>query len=174
MFRNLLARATDAVRKRLLDSAQPNTQAVINKILAEISQEVEETAVPKRDYSAAKRLVMAMQKQGGVAAANILQLAKTRKLEEMVVALSLLTAIPVDVIDRFLDDPSDDPLLLLCKAIDLDWNTAAAVLAARFDMPQLREGYADEVNRKYRKLTTSSAQRVLRFWQAREKLAAAG
>ena len=85
----------------------------------------------------------------------------------------VLTAIPVDVIDRFLDDPSDDPLLL-CKAIDLDWNTAAAVLAARLDLPQLREGYAEEINRKYRKLTTSSARRVLRFWQAREKLAAAG
>jgi uncharacterized protein (DUF2336 family) len=174
MFRNLLARATDAVRKRLLDSAQPNTQAMINKILAEVSHDVEEETAPKRNYDSAKRLVMEMQKQGGLAAANLLQLAKTRKVQELVVALSLMTGVPIEVIDRFLDDPSDDPLLVLCRAIDLDWNTTAAVLAARLDLPQLPEGDADVAGRKYRKLTTSSAQRVIRFWQAREKLAAAG
>ena len=175
MFRHLLARATDAVRKRLLDSAPPNTQVVINRILADISQDVEkETAPPRRDYDAAQRLVMEMQKRGGVVAANLLQFAKTRKLDEMVVALSLLTRVPIQVIDRFIDDPSDDPLLILCKAIDLDWNTAAAVQAARLNLPLLGEGDADEMNRKYRKLTPGSAQRVIRFWQAREKLAAAG
>ena len=42
-------------------------------------------------------------------------------------------------------------------------------------LPQaLREHRIDDVNKKYRKLSTYSAQRVLRFWQARDKVAAAG
>jgi uncharacterized protein (DUF2336 family) len=174
MFRSLLARATDRVRKRLLDTAQPGTAKVINKILAEVSQDVESKTAPKRDYSAARQTVVEMQKQGGLTPPNLMLLAKEMKLSEVVVALSAMTGVALDVIDRFLDDPSDDPILILCKAIDLDWQTSLAVLSAKLGMPQLRESRADDANRKYRKLSTYSAQRVLRFWQAREKLAVAG
>jgi len=174
MFRNLLARATDQVRKRLLDTAQPGTAKVINKILAEVSHDVETKTAPKREYGAAKQAVMDLQKQGGLNAAAILQFAKAMKLSETVVALSAMTGVAVDVIDRFLDDPSDDPILILCKAIDLDWPTSLAVLSAKLSTPLLREHRADDANKKYRKLSTYSAQRVLRFWQAREKLAVAG
>jgi len=174
MFRSLLARATDQVRKRLLDTAQPGTAKVINKILAEVSSDVERKTAPKREYGLAKQAVMDLQKQGGLTPPVIMQLAKAMKLSETVVALSALTGVSVDVIDRFLDDPSDDPILILCKAIDLDWPTSLAVLSAKLGSPQLRESRADDANRKYRKLSTYSAQRVLRFWQAREKVAVAG
>jgi uncharacterized protein (DUF2336 family) len=174
LFRSLLARATDQVRKRLLDTAQPGTAKVINKILAEVSQDVETKTAPKRDYTAAKQTVMEMQKQGGLTPQNLMQLAKDMKLSEVVVALSAMTGVAVEVIDRFLDDPSDDPILILCKAIDLDWQTSLAVLSAKLGTPQLRESRADDANKKYRKLSTYSAQRVLRFWQARDKMAAAG
>jgi|RhiMethySRZTD1v2_1073278.scaffolds.fasta_scaffold31457_4 uncharacterized protein (DUF2336 family) len=174
MFRNLLARATEAVRKRLIDTANPATAKVINKILADISQKVESATVSKRSYQNAKLAVIEMQKQSGLVPAALAQLAKAQKLEETVVALSLLTGVAIDVIDRFLDDPSDDPILILCKAIDLDWNTALPVLTVRHGVVQLRESRAEEANKKYRKLSTYSAQRVMRFWQAREKVAAAG
>lgn len=171
MFRQLLTKATDAVRQKLLEFAQPNTQAVINRILSEVSQTVEETVAPKRDYSAAKRLVNEMKRQGGVAAANLMQLARAGKLEETVVVLAHLTGVSVDVIDRLIDDPTDDPLLVVCKSIDLDWPAVAAVMAARLGNKDLHEGRLDQADRKYRKLTVTSAQRVIRFWQAREKLA---
>ena len=174
MFRTMLARATDSVRQRLIDSAQPGAAEVISKIIAEVSQTVETETGPMRDYAAAKRLVIVMQKQGGVAVPNLLQFAKSGKLEEMVVTLSLLTGVPVEIIDRFLDDPIDDPILLLCKAIDLDWPTALAVLGAKLGTGEVHDSRAENADRKYRKLSISSAQRVLRFWQAREKLAAAG
>jgi uncharacterized protein (DUF2336 family) len=173
MFRNLLARATDTVRKRLVDTANPATAKAINKILAEVSQKVESATVTKRDYRAAKMAVMEAQKQGGITPATLTQFAKALKLEETVVTLSVLTGVAVDVIDRFLDDPSDDPIMILCKGIDLDWNITVAVLATRLGTIQLRESRAEDANKKYRKLSTYSAQRVMRFWQQREKAAAA-
>ena len=174
MFRAMLARATDEVRQRLIDNAQPAAAKLINKILAEVSQTVESTAAPKRDYAVAREIVMAMHKQERVALPSLLQFAKAGKLEEMVVTLSLLTGVPVEIIDRFIDDPTDDPILLVCKAIDLDWLTARAVLCAKLGTKEVHDSRAGEGERKYRKLSISSAQRVLRFWQAREKLAAAG
>ena len=174
MFRNMLARATDAVRKRLVDTANPATAKAINKILAEISQKVESATVTKRDYRAAKMAVMDAQKQSGITPATLMQFARALKLEETVITLSVLTGVAIDVIDRFLDDPSDDPIMILCKGIDLDWNLTLAVLSVRAGTLQLRESRAEEANKKYRKLSTYSAQRVMRFWQQREKLAATG
>jgi uncharacterized protein (DUF2336 family) len=174
MFRNLLARATDTVRKRLMDTANPATAKAINKILTEVSQKVESATVTKRDYRASKMAVMDAQKQSGVTPATLMQFAKALKLEETVVTLSLLTGVAVDVIDRFLDDPSDDPIMILCKGMDLDWNITLAVLSVRAGTLQLRESRAEEANKKYRKLSTYSAQRVMRFWQQREKMAATG
>ncbi len=130
--------------------------------------------MPKRDYAVAREIVMAMQRQGRIAIPNLLQFAKGGKIEEMAVTLSLLTGVPVEIVDRFLDDPTDDPILLVCKAVDLDWSTALAVLGAKLGTREVHGSRAEEAERKYKKLSISSAQRVLRFWHAREKLAAAG
>ena len=172
MFRTLLARATDQVRRRLIETATPDTAKVINRILADVSQGVERETAPKRDYTAAKQHRDGDAEAGrgrGAKPAPVRQDPEAR--EEMVVALSLLTGVAVDVIDRFLDDPVRRSNCCLCKAIDLDWNTTVAVLAARLGLPKLREARSEETNKKFRKLTNYSAQRVLRFWQAREKIA---
>jgi len=174
MFRSLLVRATEDVRRKLIDTAQPGTVQVINKILQEVSESLARKTVPKRDYAGARQTVTEMQKQGGVTAPNLLQFARDQKLEEVGVTLAQMTGVSVEIVDRFLDDPADDPILILCKAIDLEWPTALAVLAAKIGTAQVRESRADDANKKYRKLSTYSAQRVLRFWQAREKLASTG
>jgi hypothetical protein len=103
-----------------------------------------------------------------------MEFAKTQKREATMVALSRLAGVSIEVIDRFLDDPSDDPILILCKAIDADWPTTRAVLTAKRENGSLRESRAQEAEKKYKKLSTYSAQRVLTFWQAREKVSAAG
>lgn len=175
MFRSLLSRATDTVRKRLMETANPATAKAINKILSEVSQKVETAAVPqavKRSYRDAKRSVMDAQKQGGITPETLLQFAKAMKFEEALVTLSAMTGVSLDVIDRLLEDPSEDPLMILGKAIDLDWNIMLPVIAARAGTPELRESRADEANKKYRKLSTYSAQRVMRFWQQREQASA--
>ncbi len=153
MFRHLLTRATDQVRQRLLDAARPGTQKAINNILAEISLNVEKAAASRRSYSAAQQTVLELQKQGGLDAEALVAAAKALKVEEMVAVLAALTSVSVEVIDRFLDDASDDPLLILCKAIDLDWSSAAAVLAGKLGVPKLRDSRAEGANKKYRKLT---------------------
>jgi uncharacterized protein (DUF2336 family) len=176
MFRNLLSRATDTVRKRLMETANPATAKAINRILADVSQKVEDATVPpatKRGYRDAKRSVMEAQKKGGITPETLLQFAKALKFEETLVTLSAMTGVSLDVIDRLLEDPSDDPLMILGKAIDLDWNIMLPVIAARAGTAELRESRADEANKKYRKLSTYSAQRVMRFWQQREKASAA-
>jgi uncharacterized protein (DUF2336 family) len=171
MFRNLLSRASDSVRKRLMETANPATAKAINRILTEGAPQKAEAgavAVPtaaRRNYRDAKRAVMDAQKKGGITPETLLQFAKAMRFEEVLVTFSAMTGVSLDVIDRLLDDPSDDPLMIMGKAIDLDWNIMLPVIAARAGTPELRESRADEANKKYRKLSTYSAQRVMRFWQ---------
>jgi hypothetical protein len=105
---------------------------------------------------------------------TILQCARAGRVREMAVALSDAAGIPLEVMDRFLDGSSDDPTMLLCKAIDLDWVTAYAVLCAKRGDAAMNEDQADAAQRRYRNLSVYAAQRVVRFWQAREKLSKAG
>lgn len=170
LFRNLVARATREVRMRLLDTAPPTVAREINKILEDVSRDVEGEAAPKRSYEAAQRLVMQMHQNGGMTPMALLQFAKTRQVEETIAALSLMTGTAIDVVDRCWDESGDDGLLILGKSIELDWTTVGAILAMRLNRDGLHKAYADEVWAKYRKLTASAAQRVIRFWHAREKL----
>ena len=171
MFRRLLARATEHVRTRLMQEAQPGAAEAVSAIVAQVSRDVEAVAAPKRDYATARQNVADMRH---LPALNILQCASSRKMKELAVALAEAARVPLDVIDRFLDDPSDDPIMLVCKALDLDWATAFAVLAAKRGDLEINEASADDAHRRYRNLSTYSAQRVVRFWQARGKIANAG
>ena len=104
----------------------------INRILAEVSQKVESATVAEaRLRGGASEIVMAMRRSRAASrAANLMQFAKALKARG-----DRRHAVAADrrlgrVIDRFLDDPSDDPIMILCKAIDLDWPAALAVLGA--------------------------------------------
>src|SRR5262249_28775389 len=63
LFRDLLLKATEVVQQRLLASAKPETQAEIRRVLAKVSDEVGASRAP-RDYSAARRVVEGMQREG--------------------------------------------------------------------------------------------------------------
>ena len=63
MFRELLTKATAVVHKRLLASAKPDFKAEIQQVLARVSQEVGARVAP-RDYAAAQRTVLSLDRQG--------------------------------------------------------------------------------------------------------------
>ena len=60
-FRQLVTKATDTVRRRLMSISDPRTHSKIKKVIVQIGREVDRAGVPlKRDYLAAQNLVNAM------------------------------------------------------------------------------------------------------------------
>jgi uncharacterized protein (DUF2336 family) len=167
LFRQLVAKATLAVQQRILASANPGT-------VADISREVEEKTVARRDYDAAKRAVMLLQQQNRLSTRALMDFALAREFEPMVATLAALTGVSVELVDRLMGDTSGDGLVILCKSIALDWNTARAVIVASADGEPMLVARTDEISVRYLKLSTYAAQRVIRFWQAREKLGREG
>jgi hypothetical protein len=165
LFRELLLKATDVVRQRLLTSADVATQAEIRCVLAKVSSEVGGKSRP-RDYTAAQHVVVDLRQQGRLNEQQVVGFAKNGRYEEVVASLELLCKVPIDVVDRLMGGDRPDPILILCKAAGWGWPTARAVILSRSHIKSSSTGL-DNAFSNFERLSPTTAQRVMRFWQAR-------
>jgi uncharacterized protein (DUF2336 family) len=164
LFRELLVRATAVVQQRLLASAKPETRAEIQRVLDKISKEYDKST-PARDYAAALRLVREMQVAEHLGEAELAEFAKDRKFEETVATVSVLCGVPVETADRLMAGDRPDPILILCKAANFGWPTAKAIIMSRPSAKGTSNHSIDAAFANFEKLSASTAQRVVRFWQ---------
>lgn len=167
MFRDLLTKATAVVHKRLIASATPEVRAAICDILAKVSKEVGARVGP-RDYRTAQRLVLSLDRANKLNETTLASFCSEGKYEEAVVALAALAKVPVKIADRLMGGDRPDPVLILCKAADLSWPTVKAVILARPDGAGTSSQGLDAAFANYGRLSASTAQRVVRFWQVRQ------
>jgi uncharacterized protein (DUF2336 family) len=165
LFRQLLIRATNMVRERLLTSNQPELREKIRKVLTDISDQMSKAVTP-RHYTEAKLLVSSFSQDTALTKSKVLEFAQTNRIAESIVALSVLSAVPIDLVDCLVHNPGHFGLIVLCKAIGLDWTVVHAVMLARCRsvLPLETQDACEE----YQKLSISSAQKLLRFWQVRQ------
>ncbi len=166
MFRELLTRATAVVHKRLVASAAPEAKAGIHDVLAKVAKEVGARVGP-RDYSAAQRVVLSLHRAGRMNEAALLAFCSDGKYDEAVVALAALAKVPVSVVDRLMGGDRPDPVLILGKAAGLAWPTVKAIFLVRPNGKGTSTQGLDEAFANYGRLSASTAQRVVRFWQVR-------
>jgi uncharacterized protein (DUF2336 family) len=167
LFRDLLIKATAVVRKRLLVSATPEVRAVICDVLAKVAQQVGARVGP-RDYREAQRAVLALHRAGDLNEATLATFCGGGKYEETVAALAALTKVPIEVVDRLMAGAQADPVLILCKATELSWPTVKAVITSRQSAAGTSTQGLDGAFANYGRLSPSTAQRVVRFWQLRK------
>lgn len=167
MFRELLTRATAVVHKRLLASAAPGVKAEIGDVLAKVAKEVGARVGP-RDYSAAQREVLKLDRAGQMNEATLAAFCSDGKFEEAVAGLAALGKVPLNVVDRLMGGERPDPVLILCKAAGLGWATVKAIFLVRPGGKGTSTQGLDEAFANYSRLSASTAQRVVRFWQVRQ------
>lgn len=165
LFRDLLLKATEVVQQRLLAAAKPDTQVEIRRVLARVSNEV--AAASSRDFSAAERAIEALHKAGKLNEAALIGFAQAGQYEEMIAALSRLCAVPIDVVDRLMGGDRPDPILILCKSAGWEWPTAKTLIMARPGNRGASSVGLDTAFTNFERLSPATAQRVMRFWQAR-------
>jgi len=170
LFRELLLRATEAVRSRLLALGGPENRQKIQTVLSAISENVQHEAGlrTERDYAAAQGRVLAMKNKGELNEAAFLEFAAGGELAEITAALALLCGASVPLIESLLQSDHSEAWLVPCKVAGLDWSTVRAILTCSSLKPST-SGHALETARAdYFKLSQTSAGRVLRFWQVRQ------
>ena len=165
LFRELLLKATEVVQQRLLAAAKPETQAEIQRVLAKVSMDV--GSANARDYSAAQQVVETLRQQGKLNEDAVVDFANSDRYEETVAALSLLCAVPIDVVDRLMGGDRPDPVLILCKSAGWEWQTVRAIILSRPGGRRTSTQGLDTAFANFERLSPATAQRVMRFWQAK-------
>ncbi|MBX9651179.1 MAG: DUF2336 domain-containing protein [Xanthobacteraceae bacterium] len=166
-LRDLLARATAAVRARLASIAPAELQDEIRRILKSIVDKV----VPGRDFSQAEKVVRRMKGLNELNDAAIANFAETKRFDEVAASLSVLNnSAPIDMMARLLEGTRADLILIPCKSAGLQWTAVEKILcfrpvAHRIDKATLQQAFKD-----YGKLSAETAERTLRFWLLHNKI----
>ncbi len=128
LFQQLIAKASDDVRKRL-ERERPKMVGHIQTSVTDVTGALHSKFGPaSKSYFAAKRTVAAQHRYGNLNEDSISGYARSHKWEEVTIGLSLLCALPGDVIERALADNSREMVLVLAKALDFSWDTTMALL----------------------------------------------
>jgi uncharacterized protein (DUF2336 family) len=163
----LLSKATETVRARLLSRAPPDIFDEIRNAIAAVAAGANRDMSAVQDFTAAKRLVASLKDSGELNEAVLFGFAKQRKYEETIAALALLSQSTIEVIRPVMQSLRDDGVLVPCKAAKLRWETVSAILESRFATGSMRPVELATAERQYAELTLENARRLLRFWQVR-------
>ena len=169
-LRDLLRRATEAVRARLAANAPPELQKEIRNILKSIAGAAGEDDSTKRDFSRSEALVKLLHDLHELDDAAIVKFAGAKKFEEIAASLAMLNGVTTDLMARLLEGPRSDLILIPCKSAGLSWATVETILRTRPLQQPIAEQTLKLALRDYGKLSAETAQRTVRFWQIHNKL----
>jgi hypothetical protein len=167
-LRDLLRRAKDAVRARLLAMAPPAIREELKAILKDIVREV--PASPTWSFGVAEELVKLMKELNELDDAAVYKFAEEKKFNEVVVSLAVLNDVPTDMMARLLEGPRADLILIPCRSARLNWPTVETILRNRPAPIPIDEQSLAQAQRDYRKLSMETAQRTVRFWQLHNRI----
>jgi uncharacterized protein (DUF2336 family) len=168
LLKELLAGSVDVVRRRLFDMADPDRQAAVAKAMGEISGKVDQPA-KQRDFAPAQRTILSLYRAGDLDEAALLGFAKAYRYTESVAALSAMSGVPIPAVDRLMSGDRHDPILIIAKAIGLDWATVRALVLLRLGPARIpASADIDNVRANFMRLSPTTAERVVSFWRTRE------
>ena len=121
-----------------------------------------------RTYHVAKRVVTTQYQQGNLNEDSISGYARSHKLEEVTIGLSLLCSLPGDVIERAVLDKNRETLLILAKALDFSWATTMALLFLGAKDHRITAQELNDLEKEFGRLNIETSRSVLEFYQSRK------
>jgi hypothetical protein len=162
---DLVRRAKDAVRARLLKIAPSALQQEIQRVLDDIARED-----VRRKFGIAEQLVKLMKELNELDDAAVFTFAEQKKFDEVIVSLAMLNDAPVEMMARLVEGPRADLILIPCRSAKLNWPTVETILRNRPVMPSISEATLEQAQRDYRRLSIETARRTVRFWQLHNRI----
>jgi uncharacterized protein (DUF2336 family) len=172
-FLRLLQEASATVRSRLT-AENPDAGTAVETVLTEVVGGIRsETRKASTDYAAARERVEALQTAGRLGEKEIYGFARERRFEETAIALSLVSGMEIDVVERALLDPGHEIALILAKLAGFSSTTAKAILLLKQAGRGMSAQDLDQALGAYTRLQVETARRVFGFYRARFRTPAA-
>jgi uncharacterized protein (DUF2336 family) len=173
LFQQLIAKASDNAKKKI-ERERPELASQVQALVTDVTGALQAKFGPaSKGYFVAKRNVAKQNQQGNLNEKTILEYAQSHKVEEATVGLSLLCALPVDVIERALIDKNREMVLILTKALGFSWETAMSLLFLGAPGHRISSRDLDDLKANFSDLNAETSRSVLNAYQARRQAAAA-
>jgi uncharacterized protein (DUF2336 family) len=167
VFEQLVAKASDEVKKRL-QRERPDMIKPIQSAVANVASELQSKLGPaSKSYLAAKRAVAARHQLGKLNESSISGYARVRKLEEVTIGLSLLCALPEDMVERALLDNNRGTLLTLARALRFSWDTTMSLLFLGARDHRIGSTELKDLKDEFGRLNIETSRGLLKSYQSR-------
>ncbi len=173
LFQQLIAKASDETRKKL-ERERPEMITAVDALVAEVTASLHSRFGPASPrYYAAKKAVSFKHRLGELQERSILEYAGARKMEETIVALTLLCSLPSDVVERALFGKSRELLLILAKSHEFSWETTETLLFLGAPHFTISNHELDDLRDQFERLHAASAKEVLLHYRNRRTMVTA-
>lgn len=170
-LRELLRRATEAVRNRLMAAAPAELREQIKRILKSIADAAGgDGPLSGRDFTLAEEAVKRMKGLNELNDAALIWFAEAKRFTEIAAALGLLNNVPTEMMAKVLEGPRADLVLIPCKSAKLEWPAVEKVLYHRPIKHPIDTETLKLAGKDYARLSLDTAQRTLRFWMVHNKV----
>ena len=147
----------------------------IQSTVANVAGELQSKLGPaSKRYLTAKRAVTAQHQLGKLNENSISGYARTRKLEEVTIGLSLLCALPEDMVERALLDNNRETLLILSRALRFSWDTTMSLLFLGARDHRIGSTELKDLKDEFGRLNIETSRGMLNSYQSRNPPADAG
>jgi uncharacterized protein (DUF2336 family) len=168
-LKQLLNGTLDVIRRRLSSVVNPTRQAEIRRAMTAID-EASLPPGPRRDFSAAQRTVLALNRDGHLGESALLGFAKAHKYEEAIAALSAMSGIRLSILGRLIAGDRYDPILILGRVLNLGWPTVRALILLWYGPRRPVDADIETARMNFTRLMPATAERVVTFWRNRQTI----
>ena len=173
MFRQLVAKASDDVRHKL-ERERPDLAAEIQASVSHAAGKLYASFGPGQpSYLALKQGVTDAHKAGRLNERGVLTYALAHKFEEAVIGLSLLCALPVDVVEQMLALNNREMILVLSKALEFSWETAMALLFLGAENHRISANQLEDLKAEFKRADVRMSRGILEVYQSHWRAAKA-
>jgi hypothetical protein len=167
VFDQLVAKASDEVKERL-QRERPDMVKPIQSAVANVANELQSKLGPtSKSHAAAKQAVTARHRQGQLKESSVSGYARTRKVDEVTISLSLLCALPEDLVERALQDANRETLLTIAKALRFSWDTTMSLLFLGARDHRIPSTELKDLKDEFGRLNIEKSRRALKSYQSR-------
>jgi uncharacterized protein (DUF2336 family) len=170
LLQQLMSESVDLVRRKMFQAASPARKAKLARTMVEMVADGD-TQSAHRDFAPAQKTIVELHTSGELNQEAIAKFARERKFEETVAALAAISGLTIDAVDQIISGGKRDSILILGRALILEWATVRPLLALRLALgrnPSATD--VEEARVSFERLALSTAQRMLKFWKDRAQV----
>jgi uncharacterized protein (DUF2336 family) len=168
---SLFAESSETVRRRIQSGDRRNAD-LVKELIAEAADRLQDKSrESSAKYAAARDHVTTLQKTGDLGEGPLLEFARKGRFDETALTLSIMSQLPIGVVERAIVHKSSEQLIVIAKAVGLNWITTKAILMIRGGSKGMSAHDLGQSLANFNKLKPETAEKAIKFYRMRDRVA---